>query len=246
MKPSDDFPQIQSFYFEAPEEERYRHQTAHPFFAQSEKALLEGFEPCPGECLLEIGCGEGGNLFFLQDIPAKFFGIDLFVRKLVFAKGQLQNCGFICSGAEYLPFSDESFDVVLCRDVLHHLPDRGRALKEMTRVCRQGGRMVIIEPNGRNLIMRVLPWLVKAESEIKKNSPQFLAQLLNEQTGLPVQVTFRQPFPLFRMLLHYRYGFPWLGRCRWVTTLFGGIDRVAGKILPPSRWAYMIFEIRKP
>jgi hypothetical protein len=113
-------------------------------------------------------------------------------------------------------------------------------------VCRQGGRMVIIEPNGRNLIMRVLPWLVKAESEIKKNSPQFLAQLLNEQTGLPVQVTFRQPFPLFRMLLHYRYGFPWLGRCRWVTTLFGGIDRVAGKILPPSRWAYMIFEIRKP
>jgi len=44
--------------------------------------------------------------------------------------------------AESLPFSDESFDLVLGHAVLHHLPDLGRAFAEFHRVLRPGGRIV--------------------------------------------------------------------------------------------------------
>jgi ubiquinone/menaquinone biosynthesis C-methylase UbiE len=44
-----------------------------------------------------------------------------------------------------LPFPDNSFDVVSCRFAFHHLQEPGRALVEMIRVCRTGGRIVLCD-----------------------------------------------------------------------------------------------------
>jgi ubiquinone/menaquinone biosynthesis C-methylase UbiE len=49
------------------------------------------------------------------------------------------------ANAELLPFVDESFDVVFCRSSLHQFADARRAVDEMFRVCRVGGRVVLMD-----------------------------------------------------------------------------------------------------
>jgi len=53
--------------------------------------------------------------------------------------------GFEVCDAGRLPFPDRSFDAVLCRFVVHHLADPARALAELARVCRPGGRIVVAD-----------------------------------------------------------------------------------------------------
>ncbi|MBZ5536986.1 MAG: class I SAM-dependent methyltransferase [Acidobacteriia bacterium] len=245
MIPPDNFSTIQSLYFEAADAKRFRHQTSSPYFSETEKTLLDRVQSRRGQRLLEVGCGEGGNLFFLGESEATLFGIDLFPNKLIFARSQLSKCGFACSRADQLPFPGECFDIVLCRDVLHHLPEREATLKEISRVCRPGGKIIIIEPNGRNFIVRLQIFLIKAEAGIKCNSPLALQDLIRRETGFLPVLQFRQPFPVFRMVLHYRYGFPGLGRWRVVQRLFESLNRMAASFIPQSRWAYLIYEMEK-
>src|SRR5205807_10163941 len=49
-----------------------------------------------------------------------------------------------------LPFRSGTFDAVLVRDLLHHVPDRRAVVSEALRVLRSGGSITVIEPNGRN------------------------------------------------------------------------------------------------
>jgi len=68
------------------------------------------------------------------------------------AKGGLQP---VCAHAEKLPFADDCFDRVLVVDALHHFCDPQAAVRELIRVLKPGGRMVIEEPDIRH-------WAVKA------------------------------------------------------------------------------------
>ena len=78
--------------------------------------------------------------------------------------------------AEALPFVDESFDIVFCRSSLHHFADPKRAVAEMVRVCRIGGRVVLVDlvapDDGRELfdpyVHRLLdPSHVRSYTEIE-------------------------------------------------------------------------------
>lgn len=245
MTRRNEFSKIQSQYFEAADEKRFRHQTSSPYLVETERALLDSICFQAGERLLEVGCGEGGNLFLLDPSQPKMFGVDLFHSKLEFARRTVPNCCFACSTAEALPFPDGTFDVVLCRDVLHHLLERAPALKEMWRVCRRGGRIALIEPNGRNPMMHLQSRLIRAEALIRRNTPDSLQDFLEQNLGAPAKLSLHQPLPFFRLVLHQRFGLPRLGRFKIVRALFDGIDHVAGRILPRSYWGYLVFEVKK-
>ncbi len=59
------------------------------------------------------------------------------------AERGLTNLRAMTGDAGRLPFADASFDAVVCRLALHHMEDPGRALREMARVCRAGGRVAV-------------------------------------------------------------------------------------------------------
>src|SRR3972149_4010751 len=54
---------------------------------------------------------------------------------------------FLVASASKLPFKDESFDIVLCTEVIEHVDDQSQAIEEMFRVIKEGGILVITSPN---------------------------------------------------------------------------------------------------
>jgi SAM-dependent methyltransferase len=67
-------------------------------------------------------------------------------------------CDFRCMDAHHLEFADGSFDIVFGVAVLHHL-EFAKALREIHRVLRTGGKMAFIEPLRHNPVARLVRWL---------------------------------------------------------------------------------------
>lgn len=101
-----------------------------------------------GGRVLEIGCSMGMDLAELIERGCQCTGLDLSPESVRVAKYHLALRGLeatLTSGnAECLCFPDESFDVVYSFGVLHHTPDIERALAEVARVLRPGGRLFLM------------------------------------------------------------------------------------------------------
>jgi ubiquinone/menaquinone biosynthesis C-methylase UbiE len=235
---------VQREYFERADPERFHWITGCPGFAETEDELLAPLlrwieSPC-----LEVGCGEGNNLVRLID-RARCVGVDLFPRKLAFAAQQLPEAHLATADAAALPFAKASFQTVFVRDLLHHVPDPARVLAGVMRVLAPGGRLCLIEPNARNPVVRLQTHLVPAEAGARISSPDYVAGLLRELPLRDVEVSTRQPLPLRRALLHYKFGFPSLGRYRSSRRALASLEGALGRLVPASRWSYVVATARR-
>ncbi|MFA5907151.1 MAG: methyltransferase domain-containing protein [Vicinamibacterales bacterium] len=102
----------------------------------------------PGTNVLEVGVGTGINLS-LYPRTCRVTGIDLSSRMLERAQERIDNKGLHhCEVAEMdatkLTFADNSFDVVYAPYVISVVPDPVAVAREMYRVCRPGGRVIIL------------------------------------------------------------------------------------------------------
>lgn len=117
---------------------------------------LDALAPGKGR-VLDIGCGDGSIGSHLT--ADTVVGIDLSRRCAALASGR--GVRGLCADARRLPFPDAAFDTVYCVDALHHMSrDHSRAVGEFDRVTMAGGRVVIVEPDARNLFVRLTqaPW----------------------------------------------------------------------------------------
>ncbi len=126
-------------------------------------------KPASGTSLLELGCGPG---FYSCQLAALFpqisvLGVDCSVRQLECAQGKaaeagLRNCRFEEDNVLELSHADATFDTLIAARLFTVLPKRERAISEMYRVLRPGGRCFIAEP--RYAIWASLPlfamWLL--------------------------------------------------------------------------------------
>ena len=102
----------------------------------------------PGDSVLEVGVGTGINLL-LYPRTSRVTGIDLSsqmldqARERILANG-LRHCDVLEMDAAAMSYPDESFDVVYASYVISVVPDPVRVAREMYRVCRPGGRVVIL------------------------------------------------------------------------------------------------------
>lgn len=102
----------------------------------------------PTDRVLDVATGTGHTAFAFAPHVREVIATDLTPEML--AEGEklkaecgMQNVEFRIADAHDLPFDDASFDVVTCRRAAHHFADIRRALREMMRVLKPGGRLVI-------------------------------------------------------------------------------------------------------
>jgi SAM-dependent methyltransferase len=106
-----------------------------------------------GETVLDVGCGAGVDSLVAAKMvgpSGKVVGIDLIPEMLDRARKNLElttflNVSFEKASAEDLPFPDASFDVVISNGVINLIPDKLKALKEVHRVLKPFGRLMMAD-----------------------------------------------------------------------------------------------------
>jgi phosphatidylethanolamine/phosphatidyl-N-methylethanolamine N-methyltransferase len=119
----------------------------------------------PRDSVLEVGVGTGINLSLYPSTCA-ITGIDLSTPMLVKARERivkkgLRNCRVAEMDAATMSFPDESFDIVYAPYLISVVPDPVQVAREMRRVCRRGGRIVIL-----NHFKSQNSWLAKFDTAI--------------------------------------------------------------------------------
>ena len=129
-------------------------QAVHPFLRDVAERSITRLAVRPGEAVLEVGCGTG---VFLPGLAAgvgpegRVVGLDHSPAFLEEARTRLAGASLadrvelVEGDVHRLPFADATFDAAHCERVLMHVEDPPRAVREMFRVVRPGGRVVIAE-----------------------------------------------------------------------------------------------------
>lgn len=100
-----------------------------------------------GRKILDAGCGTGWFSRAAVERGADFVvSLDIGANLLKQAGGKCDSHR-VCSDVLQLPFPAESFDIVLCSEVIEHTPDPKAAFRELVRVLRRGGLLVLTVPN---------------------------------------------------------------------------------------------------
>jgi SAM-dependent methyltransferase len=118
---------------------------------------LDSLELKDGHRVLDLGCGEGRHLhamYYKAKVHA--VGVDLGFDDVVKTRngfetypdpeGGPERFSLSVANALSLPFAEDTFDVVVCSEVLEHIPDYKQAVKEITRILKPGGRLAVSVP----------------------------------------------------------------------------------------------------
>lgn len=103
--------------------------------------------------LLDVGCGTGTLATWCLGLAglASVTGLDMSENMIAKANAKVtdavlrERMQFVVGDAEHLPFPDHSFDVLTCCNSFHHYPHQDRAVAEMHRVLKPGGRIILID-----------------------------------------------------------------------------------------------------
>jgi len=124
--------------------------------------------------ILDLSCGSGE---LLREISNNFplvelYGIDISPKMLEIARGKLQGRGVILQKMDVcdLKYADNYFDFVFSTEALHHYYDQTKALQEMRRVVKKGGKVIVVDINfGLRIVHRIFekvePGCVKVNSK---------------------------------------------------------------------------------
>ena len=163
-------------------------------------------ERLQGKVLVD-GCGVGTYLSRLGPLSGMAVGLDIELPRVQESREFTSNA--FCAAGEFVPLTTDSFDLVFSHEVLEHVQDDQKAIQEMVRVLKPGGRIVLFCPNrgypfethghywkgkyhfGNTPLINWLPrtWRDKLAPHVKVYTRKDLAKLFE---GLPVKFVERR------------------------------------------------------
>ena len=119
-----------------------------PYWGEHAARYVYALRHVRNKTVLDIACGTGYGVGLLRS-KAKFVtGVDIDPAAALEARSECgKNAAILLGNGLGLPFEGESFDVVTSFETLEHLHERGQFLRELHRVLRNGGTLVLSTPN---------------------------------------------------------------------------------------------------
>jgi ubiquinone/menaquinone biosynthesis C-methylase UbiE len=124
----------------------YEAQLVSSIFEPLARILIERARPQPGEHVLDAACGTGivARLVAPMVGPSgRVVGLDYDPIMIEMARSRAPEIEWRQGDLQDLPFPDRFYDLVICQQGLQYLPDPGAGLRQIHRVLRPGGRMVL-------------------------------------------------------------------------------------------------------
>lgn len=126
-----------------------------------------------GKKILDVGCGPGTDAeIFINEYKLKFYGIDVYRDENI----KKMRLNFMLGSIENIPYESESFDYIFTHDVLHHVDEKNHrkkkyidSLKELRRVCKKGGYIIIVEANRYNPLFYPHMVLIRGHNHFKQS-----------------------------------------------------------------------------
>ena len=123
-------------------------------------AELHEYDRFAGRSVLDVGSGNGYVLSRYAAAGADTYGVDITEAGIALCRRRFSLLGlrghFTVGNAEALPYASESFDCVCSMGVLHHTPDTATAVREVHRVLKPGGRLIVMFYHRNSFHYRVL------------------------------------------------------------------------------------------
>ncbi len=136
----------------------------HPLGRLRTKKVLRYLNP-NSKTILDVGCGEGAYVRELSNRGLDITGLEISIESLKNAKDIFEKLGVnpsIMQGdAHYIPVKNEIFDQIICLDVIEHVFEIEKVIREINRVLKKDGYAIITVPTRLYLINSILPYNFK-------------------------------------------------------------------------------------
>ena len=164
------------------------------------KIVLDAVDPKPGEVVLDLAAGTGTSSQPFQDRGATVVPCDFSVGMLQVGKRAKPHLPFVAGDGTKLPFADGTFDAVTISFGLRNIVDPDAGLRELLRVTKPGGRIVVCEFSSPTFspfrtvyieyLMKALPAVARAVSS-SPDAYVYLAESIRawpDQAGLAARL----------------------------------------------------------
>lgn len=123
---------------------------------------------------LDLGCGTVEFYEFItKQIGATYTGTDLSPDMLAVGQKKYPKAKLVEADAENMPFKDESFDYVMTRGLIHHLPNPEAGMREAHRVLKKGGYLLVSEPHSNIFLYYARKAFYKRSSHFSDSHKSF-------------------------------------------------------------------------
>ncbi len=163
----------------------------HDYLRDAQNKLISMLGAKENIRFLDIGCGAGwavGEVARLVDNKGVFYGVDLSPKMIEKAQSQFRgkdNFCFLQANAESIPLDGDSFDIVICTNSFHHYLHPDKALAEIHRLLKTGGKVFILDPTADKWMAKVADRIIRlVEPEHVKMYSTKEYQQMFERAGL--------------------------------------------------------------
>ena len=139
----------------------------YDYLRKGQKFVIDMAAPESGIRLLDIGCGTGwalGEASRAISNKGDFYGVDISQEMITKASQNFRgsdNFHFIRADSEKIPLESNFFDIIICTNSFHHYFHPEKAMGEISRLLKPGGRVFILDPAADSILIKLIDRIIR-------------------------------------------------------------------------------------